>query len=97
MSTDHRSAAQTTITQLITVLQSTPGGAASSLISECESLSRAIAAFHMEGIRFRMYSVDRLVTRHRSTLPDAVPGLLEETRKHLESAGFHTRSHQAPI
>jgi hypothetical protein len=61
------------------------------LIEETEALRRAVAAFHMEAIRFRMYNVDRLLKM--SGDDGAGRQLLEELRHELESAGFHTRSH----
>ena len=64
------------------------------LIEEAEALRRAIAAFHLEAIRFRIYAVDRLI-RLAGDAP-ALRGLLEELRHELETAGFHTRSHAAP-
>ena len=64
------------------------------LIEEAEALRRAIAAFHMEGIRFRIYAVDRLI-RQSGDAP-TLRGLVEELRHELETAGFHTRSHAAP-
>jgi hypothetical protein len=66
------------------------------LVDELESLERAIAAFHLEAIRFRMFNVDRLLTHRTSVLPDEVDTLFADTRRELEAAGFHTRSHQAP-
>ncbi len=51
----------------------------------------------MEGIRFRIYNVDRLLARHAALLPPEARALLEDTRRHLEAAGFHTRSHQSPV
>jgi hypothetical protein len=51
----------------------------------------------MEGIRFRIYNVDRLLLQHAATLPAEPRTLLEEARRHLEAAGFHTRSHQSPV
>ena len=63
------------------------------LVEEAEALRRAVAAFHMEAIRFRMHSVDRLLKQTGDTL--AVQ-LFEELRHELEAAGFHTRSHAAP-
>ena len=66
------------------------------IIEECEALSRAIAAFHIEGIRFRMFNVDRLLNRGGLTVPEKAPGIFTEARRELEAAGFHTRSHQAP-
>lgn len=83
--------------ELITLLEARPDAAQYvSLLEECLALERAIDAFHMEGIRFRMFNVDRLLTRHAAALPDGARGILEDARRHLEAAGFHTRSHQAP-
>jgi hypothetical protein len=64
------------------------------LIETSDALRRAVAAFHMEAIRFRMFSVDRLL---KSAGDD--PGLrsaFDDIRHALETAGFHTRSHTAP-
>ena len=95
--TDHRLAAKSRVLALIQVLTSQPAGQAlTPLIGECEALARAIEAFHMEGIRFRMYNVDRLLTRADLPIPSEAAGLFSEAREELESAGFHTRSHQAP-
>ena len=66
------------------------------LIAECAALAVSIAAFHMEGIRFRMFNVDRLLSRGGITVPPEATTAFAETRRHLEAAGFHTRSHQAP-
>jgi hypothetical protein len=100
MSVDDRQAAQDRITDLIQVLESTGDSRTKPIVAECESLSRAIAAFHMEGIRFRIYNVDRLLRAYAGSSADGdtqlIP-LLENVRRHLEAAGFHTRSHQAPI
>ena len=64
------------------------------LIEDVEALRRAVAAFHMEAIRFRMYSVDRDL---KSVGDDpAIRRLYEELRQTLEDAGFQTRSHTAP-
>ena len=70
--------------------------ALSELVEECESLARAVAAFHLEGIRFRIFNVDRLLTRAGDGAPAQAHELLQDARRHLEAAGFHTRSHQAP-
>ena len=58
-----------------------------------EARRRAVAAFHMEAIRFRMYSVDRLLIRQADADCSRIFG---EVRHALEMAGFHTRSHAAP-
>ena len=64
------------------------------LVEETEALRRAIAAFHMEAIRFRMYSVDRTIKLRGDEAGER--RLFEELRHELETAGFHTRSHSAP-
>ena len=92
---DHRQAAQGHINALIALLKAhAAGDARDKLIAECESLVVAIRAFHMEGIRFRMFNVDRLLSQG----PDVVEarGEFAAARRELEAAGFHTRSHQAP-
>ena len=95
--TDHRQAAQARVQELITLLGAQPERAAFlPLIEECEALARAIAAFHMEGIRFRMYNVDRMLARGSGPVPADARAIFAEMRRELEAAGFHTRSHQAP-
>jgi hypothetical protein len=93
MSVDHRERAQARVGELSVLLRADP--AAARIADECDALSRAIAAFHMEGIRFRIFNVDRLL-RTAPAAPPAAAALLEDARRHLEAAGFHTRSHQAP-
>ena len=65
-------------------------------LKECEALRVAIRAFHMEGIRFRMFNVDRMINRETVALADDARQAFSDVRRHLEAAGFHTRSHQAP-
>ena len=98
MSTDDRQAAQRRLNDLITLLRGLPSQPEqlSGLIQEAEALARAIAAFHLEGIRFRMYNVDRIVSHPPCPLPAEANTIVAEVHKHLEAAGFHTRSHQAP-
>lgn len=94
--TEARQTAQEKTRQLIALLQSQPESAAiDSLLRECEALTVAIGAFHMEAIRFRMFNVDRLLSRGGPVASQAAP-LFTEIRQDLEAAGFHTRSHQAP-
>jgi hypothetical protein len=95
--TDHRKAAEDSLQQLVSSLQGQPPGAAKdAILEECEALKLAIRAFHMEGIRFRMYNVDRLINRGAVALTDEAKSAFADVRQQLEAAGFHTRSHQAP-
>lgn len=96
MTRDHRLSAQDAINELTVILKTDADPASAAIVTECEALARAIAAFHMEGIRFRMYNVDRLL-RGLSPPRQGAVQLLEQARKHLEEAGFHTRSHQSPV
>ena len=95
MTTDHREGARARIADLVALLQSANDSSVKPILAECDALSRAVAAFHMEGIRFRIYNVDRLLRARSSSAPEQT-ALLEEIRHHLEAAGFHTRSHQSP-
>jgi hypothetical protein len=98
MSTDDRQAAQGRLNDLITLLRGLPSHQEqlTDLIREAEALARAIAAFHLEGIRFRMYNVDRIVSHPPVALPADANTIVADVHRHLEAAGFHTRSHQAP-
>ena len=98
MSNDSRQAAQRRLSDLITLLRADTAHASQlkPLVDEAEALERAIAAFHLEGIRFRIYNVDRLVSHGPVPLPAEAATIVEDVRRHLEDAGFHTRSHQAP-
>jgi hypothetical protein len=64
------------------------------LVEDAEALRRAIAAFHMEAIRFRMHNVDRAIKLLGED--GATRKAFEDVRQALETAGFHTRSHSAP-
>jgi hypothetical protein len=97
MSIDHRANAQAHVERLLSVLRADEHQSQlQPIIEECESLARAIAAFHLEAIRFRMFNVDRLLGRGTLPVPGSVAGIFPEVRRELEAAGFHTRSHQAP-
>ena len=94
---DSRKAAEGRTNELIALLRQQPNSAElEPLIDECVALSRAIGAFHMEGIRFRMFNVDRKISRGGLILPVEAAGIFADARHHLELAGFQTRSHQAP-
>lgn len=83
--------------ELLPILRSTSAGADSArILEEGDALRRAVAAFHMEAIRFRMHNVDRLLKAGTDTYPALARQVFEELRTALEAAGFHTRSHTAP-
>jgi hypothetical protein len=95
--TDHRESAQKRVEALIARMKAADaGGQLQPLIQESEALARAIAAFHMEGIRFRMFNVDRLMIRPGVPVPVGLESEFADVRRDLEAAGFHTRSHQGP-
>lgn len=70
------------------------GSAVDELTDDTQALRRAVAAFHMEAIRFRMYAVDRALKAAGD--PSEPRRLYDDLRQALETAGFHTRSHSAP-
>lgn len=55
-------------------------------------LARAIDSFHMEAIRFRMFTLDRLFSTGRLPASPEVLGILDEVKQALEAAGFQTKS-----
>jgi len=84
-----------TLDVLLPLIAALPASPATSTLSEnAEALRRAVAAFHMEAIRFRMYNVDRAI--HGAGDPTNIRAAFEDVRHALEAAGFHTRSHAAP-
>jgi hypothetical protein len=95
--TDHRKAAEESLQRFTSGMATQPATPErDTLLRECEALAIAIRAFHMEAIRFRMFNVDRALTRGGFALSDEARAAFAEVRTHLEAAGFHTRSHQAP-
>ena len=95
---DSKKIAETRIRDLIAIVEQQPdGGDRSALLDECHALARAVAAFHLEGIRFRAYNVGRLLQKNAAGLPPAAAEAFADMRRHLEDAGFHTRSHQSPV
>jgi hypothetical protein len=99
MSTEDRQAAQSRLNDLLTIVRGIPDrqDQLARLTEEAEALGRAISAFHLEGIRFRIYNVDRMVQHPPVPLPGEALTIVADVRKHLEAAGFHTRSHQSPV
>ena len=92
--TEPRKAAQERVRTLLSMIEALPASEAKTrLTDECEALARAIAAFHMEGIRFRSYNVDRILQAGGDAVPAGAAEVFADLRKDLEAAGFHTRSH----
>jgi len=92
---DRTSASLAILDRLLPALDSLPAGIhRERMLEEVQALRRAVAAFHMEAIRFRMFSVDRLLRIEGDEGP--IRQMFEELRLALEQAGFHTRSHTAP-
>jgi hypothetical protein len=98
MSIEDRQSAQHRLHELVSIIRNMPAhqDQLARLLEEAEALERAIAAFHLEAIRFRIYNVDRLVAHPPVPLPVEAVSIVADVRRHLEAAGFHTRSHQAP-
>jgi hypothetical protein len=92
MPTDPRLRAQQQLANLLAILRRDPGGATAELLALGEALDRAIASFHMEAIRFRMYTLERQLAQPGLAVPPEVQTLYAAMRASLEEAGFHTRS-----
>jgi hypothetical protein len=83
--------------ELLPILRGLPAGKDTErILDEGDALRRAVAAFHMEAIRFRMHNVDRLLKLGGDAFPPLARQVFEELRSALEAAGFHTRSREAP-
>jgi hypothetical protein len=94
---DPRKTAEESLQHLIASVQAQPESQAQeAFLDECAALRVALRAFHMEGIRFRMFNVDRMITREAVVLTPEAREAFADVRRQLEAAGFHTRSHQAP-
>lgn len=91
VSAEHRETAKARIRELKTLLAQADAEAARRLADVCDHLERAIDAFHLEGIRFRMYTLGHQIETHGSAFPPQASPLLEEARTSLQAAGFKTR------
>ena len=91
MSTDHRSTALERLGELRGRLEQLDGTDHDTLVSECDLLIKAVEAFHMEGIRFRMYGLHRRLTSDTAVVPVDVVHILETARTSLGAAGFKTK------
>ncbi len=90
----HRQAALGEVGTLLALLKQQPASPElTNLVELAEHLERAVKAFHLEAIRFRMYSLDRALTAAAPHVPDHARTIFEQIRHELEAAGFSTRSH----
>ena len=90
----HRQAALDKVDALLALFKQQPTRTEiAHLIELGEHLHRAVQAFHLEAIRFRMYSMDRALTAAATFMPDSARTTFEQIRGELEAAGFATRSH----
>jgi hypothetical protein len=88
-----RELARTRLEDLRRLLEAQPpSGAAGNALDLCGHLARAIDAFHMEAIRFRIYTLARLFGSGALDLPEPAHVALRDVQQALEAAGFHTRS-----
>jgi hypothetical protein len=88
-----RELAAAEVVRLVGVLQSAPqDGVVPELVELGGHLERAVRAFHMEAIRFRAYTMRRLIKQHATELPAEAPARMESITAALETAGFHTKS-----
>ena len=82
---DSKKTAETRIRDLIAIVEQQPDTEARrTLLEECEALARAVAAFHLEGIRFRAYNVGRLLQNGALPLPPSAAEAFADMRRHLE-------------
>ena len=89
MASDHRSAALDHLRTLRERLQN--GAAAPAAAEDCDHLIRAVEAFHMEGVRFRMFGLRRRLAAGDTPDADEAVQLLDAARDALRTAGFTTR------
>ena len=92
VSAEHRATAIDRILALQRLLGAQPTAEElAALVGECGHLVRAVQAFHMEAIRFRMYGLTRQLKRLEPPAPREAVVLLDEARTALEAAGFQTK------
>src|ERR671913_83534 len=78
---------------LVSYLRTVPDGPiVAQLVELGEHLERAVRAFHMEAIRFRAFTMSRLIKQHQADLPGDIAVRMDEILHDLEAAGFQTRS-----
>jgi len=92
LSVDPRLTALDRLRALRTRLQTPPGTVGVPKTGEdCHQLIRAVEAFHVEAIRFRMYGLRRKLTSDGADVPAEIIKMFEEAQDALEAAGFKIR------
>lgn len=89
MASDHRSAALADLRTLRERLQNEAAEPAAA--EDCDHLIRAVEAFHMEGVRFRMYGLRRRLAAGGTPDADEAVQLLDAARDALRASGLTTR------
>ncbi len=89
MASDHRSTALEGLRKLRERLQD--GAADAAGVEQCEHLIRAVEAFHMEGVRFRLYGLRRRLAAAETPAAGELVQLLDDARDALRAAGFTIR------
>lgn len=93
MSNPYRVEAERRLGELLCALRGQPDREALAPIVElCEQLERSLQAFHLEAIRFRMFTLSRQLRRPELGVPAEALALFEALGDALEAAGFQTRS-----
>jgi hypothetical protein len=91
--TPHQEEAKRRLAELLEALRTQPNAPAlADVIDMGEQLDRAIASFHMEAIRFRMFTMARMLARPDPAVPASLQNAFASVQTALEAAGFHTRS-----
>ena len=86
-----RKLARARVDDLLARLDAAPDREAAARVRDLAGhLARAIDAFHMEAIRFRMFTLERLLAS--GDWPAEVHDAFADVKARLEAAGFHTRS-----
>lgn len=85
--------AQLRLSELLSRLEGLPQeGPVAQAVSEAKQLARAIDAFHLEAIRFRIYALTRRLHDPSCPVDEGVRQGILDVRGELEKAGFQTRS-----
>jgi len=91
--TTHRDQARQLLGELEALLKAQSDATVTApLVEAIGPLQQAITAFHMEAIRFRMFTLGRRLHERESDLPPEARTIFDAVRATLELAGFHTRS-----